>query len=67
MRCSGWQSEVDCIAATDLLVYVTDVLGDPVVDWVLTSGLTQLEAALIQPADAPPISTIPMSNLSGTG
>ena len=67
MRRSGWQSEVESIAATDLLVYVTDALKGPIVDWVLMSGLTQLEAAIIQPAYAPPISTTPMSTLSGTG
>ncbi|HEX6962855.1 MAG TPA: hypothetical protein VF175_13380, partial [Lacipirellula sp.] len=50
MRESGWGGEVAAIQAENNLVYVTDVTGGPVAAWVAGSGLTQEEAALIQPA-----------------
>jgi hypothetical protein len=50
MRESGWSEEVAAIQAENNLVYVTDVAEGPVVEWVATSGLTQEEAAIIQPA-----------------
>lgn len=50
MRESGWKREVDLIEATNLYVYVPDVKEGPLVSWVLQSGLTQEEAALIQPS-----------------
>jgi hypothetical protein len=67
MRESGWEREVELIATTNLLVYVTDVRSGPLVNWVLQSGLTLGEAALIQPAYSPPISQINFDSLSGTG
>ncbi|MDZ4658209.1 MAG: hypothetical protein SH868_11585 [Bythopirellula sp.] len=67
MRESGWRREVELIATTNLLVYVTDVSSGPVANWVLQSGLTQGEAALIQPQYAPPIAQIPLSTLSAPG
>jgi hypothetical protein len=54
MRQSGWTDEVAAIQAANNLVYVTDVHDGPLIDWVLISGLTQEEAALIQPAYEPP-------------
>ena len=54
MRMSGWSEEVMDIARHDVLVYVPDVKDGPLVQWVLHSGLTQEEAALIQPAYGPP-------------
>lgn len=54
MRLSGWEHEVATIQAASNLVYVNDVSDGPLVDWVATSGLTQEEAALIQPAYEPP-------------
>jgi hypothetical protein len=49
MRCSGWTDEVDSIAKYNNLVYVPDAPHSAVAAWVLTSGLTLEEAALIQP------------------
>ncbi len=53
MRKSGWGAAVTGIAATNNLVYVSDVTKGPLVDWILHSGLTGEEAALIQPAYPP--------------
>lgn len=50
MRESGWAAEVAAIEAAHNLIYVTDVTEGPVVEWVATAGLTQEEAAVIQPA-----------------
>ena len=50
MRMSGWEEEVKAIAAANNLVFVPDVTDGPLVEWVLLSGLTQEEAALIQPS-----------------
>ena len=50
MREAGWGAEVAAVQMNNNLVYVTDVGDGAVVDWVATSGLTQEEAALIQPA-----------------
>jgi hypothetical protein len=55
MRESGWTDEVAAIERTNNLVYVPDVHAGPLVDWVLISGLTQEEAALIQPSYFPPL------------
>jgi hypothetical protein len=49
MRCSGWSNEVDSIQKTNNLVYVPDARQSAIAEWVLTSGLTLEEAALIQP------------------
>jgi hypothetical protein len=50
MRVAGWKHEVASIQLANNLVYVTDIESGPVAGWVLTSGLTVEEAALIQPA-----------------
>jgi hypothetical protein len=55
MRESGWTDEVAAIQRANNLVYVPDVHAGPLVDWVLISGLTQEEAAFIQPAYYPNI------------
>ncbi len=49
MRCSGWTNDVDAIAKSDNLAYVPEALKSAIASWVLTSGLTLEEAALIQP------------------
>src|SRR5207244_2840842 len=49
MRCSGWSDEVDSIQQSNNLVYVPDATQSAVAAWVLTSGLTFEEAALVQP------------------
>jgi hypothetical protein len=53
MRESGWTDAVSTIKRTNNFVYVNDVNDGPLVDWILTSGLTQEEAALIQPGYFP--------------
>jgi len=50
MRESGRSGQVDLIATANNLAYVPDVAEGPIVGWVFTSGPTQEEAALIQPA-----------------
>jgi hypothetical protein len=50
MRWSGWSDYVAAIQHTNNLVYVPDATRSAVAEWVLTSGLTLEEAALIQPA-----------------
>jgi hypothetical protein len=50
MRLDGWLRDVEKIQQEDNLVYVTDIVAGPVARWVLTSGITIEEAALIQPA-----------------
>jgi hypothetical protein len=50
MRRSGWAAAVASIVASHNYVYVPDVDRGPIADWILTSGLTLEEAALIQPA-----------------
>jgi len=49
MRQSGWQAAVAGVHSTNNLVYVPQVNGGPVWAWILQSGLTQEEAALVQP------------------
>jgi hypothetical protein len=49
MRCAGWNDAVDSIAKSNNLVYVPDAPHSAIAAWVLTSGLTLEEAALIQP------------------
>jgi hypothetical protein len=50
MRESGWGTEAREIAAADNHVLVERVTSGPLVDWIVRSGLTQDEAAYIQPA-----------------
>ena len=54
MRCAGRAIKVDSIAQSDNLVYVPDATRGAVAAWVLTSGLTLEEAALVQPGYAWP-------------
>lgn len=67
MRMSGWGQSVDEIAQSNLFVYVDDIHSGPVVDWVLYSGLTIEEAAMIQPAYAPPPHEATLTELSLPG
>jgi hypothetical protein len=67
MRESGWGEAVDAIQRANNFVYVTDVASGALVDWVLVSGLTQEEAALIQPAYEPPPFDATMAALIGGG
>jgi hypothetical protein len=53
MRWSGWTENVATIQRTNNLVYVPEAKRSPVASWVVTSGLTLEEAALIQPGYTP--------------
>lgn len=48
IRASGALELVDSIAETDNAFRIADVTQGPVMDWILTSGLTQAELVLIQ-------------------
>lgn len=48
IRASGAVALVDDVAIDDNFVHLGDVTGGPLLDWMLTSGLTQEEVALIQ-------------------
>ena len=52
MRWNGWLGQVADIHDTNNLIYVPDAERSAVTAWVLTSGLTFEEAALIQPGYA---------------
>ena len=65
MRRSGSNDAVEEIARHNNHVYVPDVHDGPLMQWVLQSGLTQEEAALIQPAYAP--SCLPFADLNLDG
>ena len=52
MRSDGMSTEVAKIVNADNLVLVSSVNGGGMLDWVRTSGLTQEEAAMIQPSYA---------------
>jgi hypothetical protein len=54
MRASGWDKAVRHVQQRNNYVYVLDIHSGPVLEWILQSGLTREEAALIQPAYAPP-------------
>ncbi len=54
MALDGWETDVVAIARAKPNVLVREVTGGPLVTWLLTSGLIQEEAALIQPAYYPP-------------
>ncbi len=49
MRADGKGSDVASIVNTNNLVYVSDVRDGGMIQWIRSSGLTQEEAALIQP------------------
>lgn len=63
MALDGREAEVLALARSKPNVLVREVDGGPLVAWVLSSGLTQEEAALIQPAYYPP-STAEATTLS---
>jgi hypothetical protein len=67
MRESGWNDAVAAIQRANNFVYVTDVRNGPLVDWVLVSGLTQEEAALIQPGYYPPPFDVALDELTQGG
>lgn len=48
IRASGAEELVEAIAETNNFIKLGDVTSGPVLDWILTSGLTQSEIALIQ-------------------
>jgi len=54
MALDGWTSEVVAISQATPNVLVREIVGGALVSWVLTSGLTQEEAGLIQPGYLPP-------------
>ena len=49
MKRSGWLGTVNVVARTNNHVYVNDIADGPVLDWIVQSGLTQQEAARVQP------------------
>ena len=49
MRWSGWPQEVASIHRVNNLIYMPQAVDSSVANWVLTSGITLEEAALIQP------------------
>ena len=57
MRESGLKAEVDDIHAVNNGIYVPDLSTGAVAQWILTSGLTMEEAALIQPGYSGPSPT----------
>jgi uncharacterized protein YjbI with pentapeptide repeats len=65
MRESGCSDAVEEIARRNNHVYVSDVQDGLLVEWVLQSGLTQEEAALIQPAYGPSCQAFADLNLDG--
>jgi hypothetical protein len=67
MRESGWNDAVAAIQRANNFVYVTDVRNGPLIDWVLVSGLTQEEAALIQPGYYPPPFDVALDELTQGG
>ncbi len=54
MQRSGLHKAVQTISKNNNQVRVPDVNSGPLIEWVLDSGLTQEECALIQPNYAPP-------------
>ncbi|MDQ3369042.1 MAG: hypothetical protein M3680_26765 [Myxococcota bacterium] len=48
MKLSGWDAQVARIAEQDNFIRLADVSDGPVLDWILTSGLTHDEIAAIQ-------------------
>lgn len=54
MHCSGHDDKVAGVVQQNNLICVNDVRQGPLIDWIIVSGLTQAEAALIQPGYEPP-------------
>lgn len=50
---SGAEALVDTVANNNNHVYINDIQSGPVIDWIKQSGLTQTEAAKIQPTYGP--------------
>lgn len=50
MQQAGATELVTTVAATNNHVYINDVTAGPVLDWIQQSGLTQAEAARVQPS-----------------
>lgn len=67
MQLAGLEAAVQDIAQRDPFVYVPDVQSGPLVELVLRSGLTQEEAALIQPGYAPPPFDATLAELTAPG
>ena len=64
MHRSGHDSAVASISSTNNLVYISDVSTGELVDWIEFSGLTQDEAALIQPAYYPPETDVELDDFA---
>ena len=54
MHRSGSDAIVDQIVRSNNLVYINEIESGVPMEWILNSGLTQSEAALIQPSYTPP-------------
>jgi hypothetical protein len=50
MRASGWGDQAEAIARSNLHVRVEEVTDGPLHAWILRSGLTQDEVAMVQPS-----------------
>ncbi|GEM_PF-5307319 len=67
MRADGWEDDVAAILAERNGIYVEDAEGGALYAWVVESGLTIEEAAVIQPAYAPPTPNVDLAALSAPG
>ncbi len=67
MREDGWRDAVAAIRAASNGIYVEDARGGALYVWVSESGLTIEEAALIQPAYAPPPPNVDLAALAAPG
>jgi hypothetical protein len=50
MSCDGYGDAVAAIAKDNVTVHVMDVMGGPMLEWLSQSGLSQAEAARVQPS-----------------
>ena len=66
MHRDGWDAEVAEIVQSNNLVYIPEIRGGVFLDWVAQSGLTREEAALIQPAYAPPEFQVTLEEMQTT-
>ena len=64
MAMDGGEIEVNAIARANPNVLVMEVQDGPLVNWLLTSGLLQEEAALVQPGYYPPAEGADVTRLS---
>lgn len=67
MHRAGYDEVVDQIVDENNLVLVSQIESGPALNWILQSGLTQQEAALIQPSYAPPAFDAVLSDFSEPG